>query len=126
MPQRGQAFLNLLLLMSIGLRVVFGAPCCWTGAGAEPAALEAPAHSSMAHAMHGDDDQAEPSGHEDHGEDNRAKPCCSACGPVLPGEPILFQAATKHLAVFTAQRLRDLTPEQPARPYLARAPPSLV
>ena len=48
--------------------------------------------------------------HDSHGKDNRAKPCCSACGPVLPTSPVLVSTPPVHLAAFNAQRLRDLAP----------------
>ncbi|MEM6826795.1 MAG: hypothetical protein AAF553_02520 [Pseudomonadota bacterium] len=113
--------LQLLLLLAIGLRTVFGAPCCidMNAAGGH--------HHHAAHAHHdhsvvgdaGDEDK-------DNAQDSAANPCCSACGPTLPPDtaPTLARLALRETPVATPILTLATRPPFPA--YDATGPPASV
>ena len=137
MPRQLPVLLQVMLLASLAIRMVVGAPCCWSGQ-TEPQVEQS---GTMQHAMHAGHDMAamgdmaampdmqqQPaSGHEGHDEgDNRAGPCCSACGPVLASAEvvILAKAAAPHTPREFAER--ELPPRDLLRLYEATGPPLRV
>ena len=118
--------LQVMLLVSLAVRLAVGAPCCLSMdervSATEPAAME---HGSGMHHMSMGEEEA-PSGHDGHEGDNTANPCCSACGPTLAQQPPSLARVAAPPAVFAS------APEHPApsleaiRAYLATGPPSRV
>jgi len=130
MSQRLPPLFHALLLASIAMRIVFGAPCCLPGSmqqdkhhtGAEMAEHSAPMHRDMAAGMQ--QGEASGSGHDSHGEDaGRSNPCCSACGPVLAGAPPKVLAAAKVFETYAISVLQRMPARDLIRQYEATGPP---
>ncbi len=124
-------FLIVALLVSIGLRTVFGAPCCFNEealAKVPGIELAAQGHSSHAeHAEHSDVSQDSHGDHGDgHGDDSTAKPCCSACGPTLPADPVLIAIAKPATSLPEPEAIRALATRPPFPAYDATGPPLQV
>lgn len=124
MPTCHHPMLTMALLVAIALRVVVGAPCCWTEqAGTSPPVEHHEHHSAHAdHTGHAESDNP----HEGHGEDAIAKPCCSACGPTLPPEPTLLAARVAPLTLHEPEAIRALATRPPFPAYEATGPPLLI
>lgn len=132
---RSHPILHFALLAAIALRMIVGAPCCMDPLSAASNSLAAAAqHDHHAHQGHhaGDavnqSDTPAPShgGHEGHGGDNTANPCCSACGPTLPADPVQLAARSAPRNVPEATTVRELATRPPFPAYDARGPPSRV
>ncbi|MEM9085179.1 MAG: hypothetical protein AAGB23_04595 [Pseudomonadota bacterium] len=108
--------LQALLLLAIGLRAVFGAPCC-----VESASAEEPNHAAHAHHQHHSSPDEQNAGH-----DPSANPCCSACGPALPPDtaPTLTRVALHETPVATPILALATRPPFPA--YNATGPPGSI
>ena len=125
MPPGRRSLLLFVMLCAIGIRSVLGAPCCMD-------VLEA-AHSAHAehghHAHHGGDkghlDQGH-NGHSDHGDDPTAQPCCSACGPTLPQDPVLLAEVKQPRILPEPAPIRALKTRPPFPAYNATGPPQIV
>lgn len=119
MTLRNHTFLLSIVLLSLGMRAFFGAPCCL------PMGADSP--HAQHHAHHGAGSEAEsPSGDSDAPSDPSANPCCSACSPPLPSEPVELtaRAAPKFLPEPTP--VRSLTTRPPFPAYDATGPPALI
>lgn len=110
------------MLLAIGLRTVFGAPCCMPPAQAAELQMDAHAH----HGEHSDTSGADSQGHAGHGDDPTAKPCCSACGPTLPPEPAVFTALKTVNDAPKPSAIRELATRPPYPAYEATGPPLLI
>ncbi|MHA7818909.1 MAG: hypothetical protein ACX930_04605 [Erythrobacter sp.] len=85
---------------------------------AETAATEAVGHQAQHEVM---------DGHSGHGEDHpTAKPCCSACGPTLPADPVGFAAREKVRGAPAEVRIRTLATRPPFPAYDATGPPPRI
>ncbi|MEO0464714.1 MAG: hypothetical protein AAF127_16425 [Pseudomonadota bacterium] len=126
--------LSVLLLAALALRMVCGAPCCW-----EPNAAHGPTEAASHHGHHGhhghamaasvthqSPDLADNSGHPAQHSDNTANPCCSACGPTLPPEPLQLARVAVEGIMPGAAPVRELATRPPFPAYDARGPPSAV
>ncbi|WP_162925126.1 hypothetical protein [Aurantiacibacter odishensis] len=117
---RQSILLQVLLLVALAVRICVGAPCCTRGMSpSEPVAQTGHHQMAAAHDL-------APSGHGEHDSDNTANPCCSACGPTLPQQPLILARTAAPAGAFA------LAPEHPVpsleaiRAYQARGPPSRV
>ncbi|MEM7667280.1 MAG: hypothetical protein AAF250_15605 [Pseudomonadota bacterium] len=114
----------IALLVSLGLRTVLGAPCCMDGGG-HAQVSEAAAHAD--HTLHdtalGGHDDAD---HSEHGDSPTANPCCSACGPTLPPEPICIALISPPQAAPEPEAIRELATRPPYPAYDATGPPLLI
>ncbi len=110
-------FLMLALLLAIGLRTVLGAPCCMDGGVHGQAQIESAEHAEHAQHVALDDE------HSDHGDSPAANPCCSACGPTLPPEPVQFALITAPRVLPTPDAIRALATRPPYPAYEATGPP---
>ena len=118
-------FLLVALLLAFGIRSVLGAPCCLLVAhSAEPDQAQHADHAQ--HMGHGSPEHATHKGHEGHGEDPGANPCCSACGPTLPPEPMLVGTIVDFASAPQAEPIRALETRPPFPAYEARGPPLLA
>ncbi|MEM6856616.1 MAG: hypothetical protein AAF559_02005 [Pseudomonadota bacterium] len=138
MSRTSHPILNFALLAAITLRMIVGAPCCMEPVSAASHSLDAAAHSHHAHHGHHAGDEAHQSdthasshggyegGHEGHGGDNTANPCCSACGPTLPADPVQFAASSAPKSVPEPTPVRALATRPPFPAYDARGPPNAV
>jgi len=132
-------FLLTLLLVAIGLRTVFGAPCClaWESA-AHAQSADHQTHLSDCHETHADhvghasqhhahhEEHADDAGHEDHAHSAASNPCCSACGPTLPSDPVLLADRDAISPPLQAVAIRELKTRPPFPAYDARGPPILI
>lgn len=112
----------LFLLAALMLRVVAGAPCCMVPLD-DGAGVQAGSHAQ--HAQHHSNDQSDDP-HSGHGEDATAKPCCSACGPTLPPEPVALAKQTISQRGAEPQAIRSLATRPPYPAYDATGPPLLI
>ncbi len=130
MPHPTRPLLHFFLLLAIGVRVIVGAPCCLPPAEAAQMDHGAQAHHDMHDDMAVDEGErlvGNDAGHGDgHGDDPSANPCCSACGPTLPSEPVLFASRAIMREVPAATAIRVLATRPPFPAYEARGPPLLV
>ncbi|MFU7527973.1 hypothetical protein [Qipengyuania sp. ASV99] len=132
MNRNRRPFLLIALLLSIGLRTVFGAPCCMSPVQAAEHAPLAQVSAEKSHRAHladlrGPDAQAgEAEGHAGHGDNPTAKPCCSACGPTLPSEPVLFTKRAVLLEMPPPAAVRALVTHPTFTAYEATGPPLLI
>ncbi len=115
-------FLLFAMLLAIGLRTVFGAPCCME-VGLAPEAAPMVAHGE--HDAH-DADSGTAGPHGGHGDDPSANPCCSACGPTLPSEPTTFANRTAPRTLPAPAPIRALATRPPFPAYEATGPPLRV
>ncbi|MEL6238732.1 MAG: hypothetical protein AAFQ90_09090 [Pseudomonadota bacterium] len=111
--------LQILLLVSIGLRMVFGAPCCMEF----PSAAH---HAQDGHHAHHGAQVAIPEHHEDNAGDPSANSCCSACGSSLPADPFHIAARTAPKQLPEPAPVRELETRPPFPAYDATGPPSKV
>lgn len=129
MSHHSRPFLHFVLLLAIGLRTVFGAPCCLPPVEAAPMEQgvdhSAHAHHDMAE-QNGGDPGGDAEGHSGHGDDPSANPCCSACGPTLPSEPTSFTLRDPVREVPAPAPIRELATRPPFPAYDARGPPRLI
>lgn len=128
MSKRLPPLFHVLLLASIAMRIMFGAPCCLPDAGAhDMVAGTEMAVQSQHHDMADMDEAGSPDeGHDMHGEDGRSNPCCSACGPTLAaGSPAFLEAAMTYQSYAIAV-LHRLSPRDLIRQYEATGPPTSV
>ncbi|MEO0698846.1 MAG: hypothetical protein AAFY81_03910 [Pseudomonadota bacterium] len=131
MSRTSHPILHFALLVAIALRMIVGAPCCMDPVSAASHSLDVAAQSDHAHHDDRADRPVSPSdtpasGHEGHGGDNTANPCCSACGPTLPVDPVQFAARSAPRSAPEATPVRALATRPPFPAYAARGPPSAV
>ncbi len=135
MYHQNRPILLTLLLLSIGLRTVFGAPCCMAWEAAAHAA-ETPMeiesqdhHDDHAHHDHhahsGDEPNPGDSSHSHDAHASASNPCCSACGPTLPPETVLLADRAQVKAPTSAIPIRAQQTRPPFPAYDARGPPLL-
>jgi uncharacterized protein involved in copper resistance len=140
MYRQNRPFLLTLLLLSIGLRTVFGAPCCMAWEAAAHAAetpMEIESHDHHGHhdhdghahhdhhAHHGDEHGSSDGTHSHEAHASASNPCCSACGPTLPPDTILLADRAQIKAPTNAIPIRALQTRPPFPAYDARGPPLL-
>jgi len=130
MTGRHHPFLLLTVLVAIGMRAVFGAPCCMDMAGVDGGHHAAHAHHGVAHTDHLGDHTGSSTGLQEDGEesagDPSANPCCSACSPPLPSNPIEIFARAAPLALPEPTPVRALATRPPYPAYEATGPPALI
>ncbi|MEL6707478.1 MAG: hypothetical protein AAFP79_04270 [Pseudomonadota bacterium] len=119
---RNHPFLLTIVLLSLGMRAFFGAPCCL------PMGANGPHAGHHAHhAHHGPPSQAEtPADDSDPASDPSANPCCSACSPPLPSEPVELIARTAPKSLPEPTPVRSLATRPPFPAYEATGPPTLI
>ena len=126
----------VLLIASLMLRVVVGAPCCLDIGGsaesAHPASHRATAvemamtdgHHTPAASHHQENDQDGERGTDGGGDGlDGDNPCCAACGPVLGPQAVTLSKSPARFAAFSPAELAALASRPQPRPYSARAPP---
>ncbi|MBV7264624.1 hypothetical protein [Erythrobacter ani] len=117
-------FLLAMMLLAIGLRSVFGAPCCMDGAlAANAPTVSASAHHSV---LSSDSDEHDGEHHSEHGESPSANPCCSACGPTLPPDAATASAPSQDRDFAEPAPVRALKTRPPFPAYDATGPPLLT
>lgn len=127
MPRQIPILLQVLLLVSLAIRLAVGAPCCLSMGEAEtPQSVSVGMHHSGAMSEMAMADTEEPAGHDNHDGDNTANPCCSACGPILPQQPVCLQSRTLVVNDYSAEPEHPVPSLEAVRAYLARGPPSAV
>ncbi|MEL6877068.1 MAG: hypothetical protein AAGL68_03100 [Pseudomonadota bacterium] len=119
--------LIIALLVSIGLRTALGAPCCLNAeAFAQTPEIASAAQDHTAHSVHGGHggaSQEAPGGHGGHGDDPTANPCCSACGPTLPIDPVLLALVKPTATLPEPDTIRAFQTRPPFPAYHATGPP---
>ena len=136
MVTRDHPLLLLLLLLSLGVRTIVGAPCCMDMPGAHN---DHHAVETTHHADHSSHDHAAGeahtqrvaldeghSSHSKHDGDNTANPCCSACGPTLPPELAYLTPPGLARSLPEPTPVRALATRPPYPAYEATGPPALV
>ena len=132
MERQTNTGMMIALLAAIMLRVAIGAPCCWSGgAHAEPAqrsvqTSHVTAQNDAAHDHSGPAQHGEHGEHGEHGDDPTAKPCCSACGPTLPADPVTLLARANVASLIEPKPIRELVTRPPFPAYEATGPPALI
>ncbi|MEM6475861.1 MAG: DUF2946 family protein [Pseudomonadota bacterium] len=129
MYHRRRPFLMIALLLAIGLRSALGAPCCVDRAVAADGVADSVAMAADSHhthdAHHGHDGEGGDH-HSEHGDSPTANPCCSACGPTLPAEPVSFALTEAKRLAPEAKAIRALATRPPYPAYEATGPPLLI
>lgn len=131
MHRNNRPYLLTLMLMAIGLRAVLGAPCCMTVPGVDGAASghHHTAHAQAEHVAHEIGHGNDAAGSSEEGQpaaDPSANPCCSACSPPLPSDPVEFTARTAPKALPEPTPVRALATRPPYPAYEATGPPALI
>ncbi|MEL7445917.1 MAG: hypothetical protein AAGK02_08895, partial [Pseudomonadota bacterium] len=127
MSRARRPFLLTMLLVAIGLRTALGAPCCLEPSQwAETGAHEVEVHTNMAHHEHATHADVSDDGHGSHGEGPASNPCCAACGPTLPADPIELALIKPIGALPEPDAIRVLATRPPFPAYDATGPPLLI
>ena len=133
----------VLLIASLMLRVVVGAPCCLDFGGSAQSAHPAGHRATVVEIAMTDGHHAPAtSHHQDHDPDGERgddrgnngggdgpdgdNPCCAACGPVLGPQAVTLPKSPARFAAFSPAELAALASRPQPRPYSARAPPVRV
>jgi len=139
MSANNRPFVMMVLLMAIAMRAIIGAPCCMTVLGMDGGHHGAHAHHAPTHhassnhtahdhgAMLAEDGEAAASteGEETAG-DPSANPCCSACSPPLPADPVQLIARSAPRELPEPMPVRALATRPPFPAYEATGPPALI